>query len=363
MDPGGAETFLMKVFRNVDIGKLKFDFLVCTPEEGRYDKEILSMGGMIYLSAPKSKNPVKSFYDTYKLVRTNQYKAVFRASAHSLAFLDLFAAVLGGARVRVIRSTNTNNPGGGISNLLHILFRPLLNNIATFKIAPSTEAAVWLFGKNSVRKGEATIIKNGVEIDKFIFNEDMREKKRRDMGFSGRFVIGHIGRFQTQKNHKYLLDIFSVIRKKQENAVLLLIGHGELESVMKEKAEKYGLADSVVFAGHRTDIPDLLMAMDIYIFPSLYEGLPNTVVEAQATALRCLVSDSVTKEVGFTSLVEFLPLEMEPYKWADIALQYRDGYERRNMKEEFIEKGYDIRTTAKWLEEYFLSNAEDPAPH
>ena len=355
MDAGGAETFLMKVFRNIDNEKLIFDFLVCTPEEGLYDKEINSMGGKIHYSAPKSRNPIKSFYDTFNVVRANKYRAVFRASAHSLAFLDLFAAALGGADIRVMRSTNTNNPGGIMSNVLHFVFRPFLNSVTTLQLAPSTEAAIWLFGKTSVQNGKVDIIKNGVEIDKFIFNKGTREKARHEMGLSSRFVIGHVGRFQTQKNHSYLFDVFTGIKQKQNNAVLLLIGQGELESVIREKAEKFGLTDSVIFAGQRSDIPDLLMAMDVYVFPSLYEGLPNTVVEAQATGLRCLVSDSITKEVGFTDLVQFLPLELGPDEWAEIALQYRTGYERRNMKVEFIEKGYDIRSTAIWLEEYFVS--------
>lgn len=356
MNAGGAETFLMKVFRNINTDKLMFDFLVCTQEEGYYDKEIEALGGKLYLSAPKSKNPTRSFYDTFKTVRTNNARAVFRASAHSLAFLDLFAAVLGGAKVIAIRSTNTNNTGGIASNLLHFMFRPLLNSVATLKLAPSTEAAVWLFGRNAVKRGEVKILKNGVEIDKFVFNKGIRERARHDMGLSDLFVVGHVGRFSAQKNHSYLLDIFSVIKQKQSNAVLLLVGKGELEIAIREKAEQIGLADSVVFTGVRSDIPDLLMAMDVFIFPSHYEGLPNTVVEAQATGLKCLVSGSISKEVGFTDLVEFVPLNLEPDEWANIALQYQPGYERRDMKEEFIEKGYDIRSTAKWLEEYFVSN-------
>lgn len=356
MDAGGAETFLMKVFRNIHTDKLMFDFLVCTQKEGCYDKEIISLGGTIYTSAPKSKNPLRSFYDTFKVVRTNKYKAIFRASAHSLAFLDLFAAALGGAEVRVIRSTNTKNTGGIISMLLHYTFRPFLNSVATLKLAPSTEAAAWLFGKTSVQKGKAAIIKSGVEIDKFIFNKGTRERARSDLGLSDRFVVGHVGRFHAQKNHSYLLDVFSFIKQKQNNAVLLLVGGGELKNAIREKAEHIGLADSVIFTGIRSDIPDLLMGMDVFIFPSYYEGLPNTVVEAQATGLRCLVSDSVTKEVGFTDLVEFLPLDLGPDAWANTALQYQTGHDHRNMKVEFIEKGYDIQSTAKWLEEYFVAN-------
>jgi glycosyltransferase involved in cell wall biosynthesis len=277
-----------------------------------------------------------------------------------LAALDLLAAAIGGAKLRKLRSSNSSVSGGISSRIIHMLFRPVLNLIVTQRLAPSDMAATWMFGKKHISNGSVKIINNGLEIDRFVFDVCKRQELREKMGLTDKFVVGHVGRISDQKNHKFLLDAFEAIKKENEAAVLLLVGRvaqPEIEISLKKRIENLGLNDSVIFTGVRSDIPDLLMAMDVFLFPSLYEGMPNAVIEAQATGLHCIISDTITKEVGFTDLVEYLPLN-NPDEWAERALQYQNGYVHRNMRHEFIENGYDIESTIEWLEDYLTSHCD-----
>lgn len=360
MNADGAETFLIRLMRNINKDKFMFDFLVFSPDKGFYDDEILSWGGRIHYAEMKSKNPIKSFYDIYQIVRKNEYRVVLRVSGHSLAALDLLAAAIGGAKLRMLRSSNSSVSGGISSRIIHMLFRPVLNLIVTQRLAPSDMAATWMFGKKHISNGSVKIINNGLEIDRFVFDVCKRQELREKMGLTDKFVVGHVGRISDQKNHKFLLDAFEAIKKENEAAVLLLVGRvaqPEIEISLKKRIENLGLNDSVIFTGVRSDIPDLLMAMDVFLFPSLYEGMPNAVIEAQATGLHCIISDTITKEVGFTDLVEYLPLN-NPDEWAERALQYQNGYVHRNMRHEFIENGYDIESTIEWLEDYLTSHCD-----
>lgn len=360
MNADGAETFLIRLMRSINKDRFMFDFLVFSQEKGFYDDEILSLGGKIYYAEMKSKNPLKSFYDIYRVIRKNEYRAVLRVSEHSLAAVDLLAAAIAGAPLRMIRSSNSGTDGGSSSKMIHLLFRPLLNLVATQRLAPSNSAAVWMFGKKNTEKGAVKLINNGLDIDRFVFDIEKRQRLRAEMGLSDNFIVGHVGRIAAQKNHEFLLDVFHSIKKKYDAAVLLIVGRvaqPEIEISLQNRIESLGLTDSVVFAGVRSDVPELLMAMDVFVFPSLYEGMPNAVIEAQATGLHCIISATITREVGFTDLVEYLPLN-DPHNWAEQALQYQSGYVHRNMRQEFIENGYDIQSAIAWLEDYLSSRLQ-----
>ena len=336
------------------------DFCVASKKDGFYNKEILSMGGKLYYYPPKSKDPFKSFFTLKNIIKKNNYRYVIRVSQHSLATIDLIAARYGGAQVLIQRSSNSDS-GSNRSRILHRMFRFLPMTIPTVKIAPSIDSAKYTFGKNCINNGDVTLVKNAIAVDDFLFDPDRRKKIREAFNIHNKFVIGHVGRFNIQKNHGFLIDTFAEIVKKHADSVLMLVGKGELEKRIKEKIETLGLMDKVIFMGVRADIPDLLMGMDVFVFPSFYEGMPNTVIEAQATGLKCLVSDNITKEVGFTDLVEFCSLDLKPCEWAEAVLRCETGYERRNMKEEFFKQGYDIGTTVKLFEK--LLNIEGPGQH
>lgn len=354
MNAGGAETFLMKLYRSLDKTKYQMDFYVSSQMEGFYDKEILSLGGKIFHSVPKSINFLLSFIAIKNKVKEENYNYVLRASQHSLSALDLFAAKLGGAKVLIYRSSNSNTGGGRLNVFLHKMFIWLPILIPTIKIAPSLIAADFMFGRNSTKKRNTYILHNALEIDDFIFNPRKREIKRKEFNIHNKFVVGHVGRFSKQKNHLFLIDIFSEISKQKSNAILLLVGEGELEKKIKEKIENMGLSDKVIFAGIRTDIANILMAMDVFVFPSYFEGMPNTVIEAQATGLPCVISNTITPEANITELVNYISLNYSADMWAQKALECA-AIVRKNMKEILKEKKYDINNVTRQFENYILN--------
>ena len=343
MNAGGAETFLMKLYRCLDKSEYQMDFAVGAVGEGFYDEEIQKSGGKIYHITPKSAGALKNFKDIKRVVKENGYKYVLRISQHSLSALELLAARLGGAKVTAFRSSNSDTTTGRKKDVfLHKMCRFMPKKFADVRIAPSTEAAEFMFGKDCIKNGKAVILHNAVDLNTYNYNEVSREKIRKEFGLSEKTVIGHIGRFNRQKNHSFLLEIFAEFLKLKPDSVLMLVGGGELEEQIKSKAEKLGIADKIIFTGVRDDVPSLLSAMDAFVFPSFYEGMPNTVIEAQAAGLPCVISDRITREADITGLVKFLPLE-SPEKWAEETLRVITA-ERETPVDSFKENKYDIES-------------------
>lgn len=344
MDAGGAETFLMKIYRNIDREKFQFDFLVNTKKESFYDNEIVKMGGKIYYVPPKSKNILVYAWKTYKIVKENNYEYVLRMTAHSLGSLDLLIAMIAGASQRALRATNAGNISGSMGKIFNKLFSWMPRRIPTVKIAPSTEAAEFLFGKGCIANHEVCLLKNAIPLAFYQYDKKQRNRIREEFDISSNFVIGHVGRFNKQKNHKFLIEVFSEVIKVKPEAILILVGKGELENDIREQILMLGLGDKVIFTGVRKDIPSLLMAMDIMIFPSFFEGMPNIIIEAQATGLPCLVSDSITNEVKLTDLIHYKSVKADDAKcWSKIVISKLDEKRDRGCyKQILFEAGYDI---------------------
>lgn len=360
MNAGGAETFLMKLYRNMDLEKYQMDFCVSIKEPGVYDEEIHSLGGKILYTVPKSNGFIKSFKSIKKIVSENNYQYVMRVSQHSLSGLELIAAKRGGAKVTVFRSSNTQTGGGLLNRILHLIFLPVTMFVPDIKIAPSTEAADFMFGINSVRRKNVLILRNALEIDKYAYNAINRVNYRRKFGLENNFVVGNVGRMSKQKNHDYLINIFSEIKKQKNNAILLLVGTGNLKEKLQEKVESLGLRDSVIFLGVREDIPQLLSTMDIFVFPSLYEGLPNTVIEAQTSGLPCLISNTITKEVKITDLVYFLSIKKKAREWADVAIKLALEKQDRTIVTTLVsEAGYGIGNITRKFEQIIFNGYDN----
>ena len=342
MNVGGAETFLMKVFRRLDKTKYSMDFAVAEENEGAYDAEIIKLGGKIHKITPKSKSLIKNFKEVKKLVKNEGYEYVFRTSQRSLSALELLAAKMGGAKVRVYRSSNSSNGAIGKKGaILHKLCSFMPNRYANVRIAPSTEAAEFVFGKNCIKSGKAHLLNNGIDTNVYNYNAEKVTEIRKEFGISDKLVIVHVGRFEDQKNHKFLIDIFSEIAKLRDDAVLLLVGKGELENAIRQQIATLGLADKVIFTGVRSDVPAIFSASDLFIMPSFFEGMPNTVIEAQATGLPCVISDTITREANITGLVNYLPLTDSAEKWAEKALTFVSS-ERKDTLQDFIDNKYTI---------------------
>ncbi|HWP98652.1 MAG TPA: glycosyltransferase family 1 protein [Syntrophomonadaceae bacterium] len=349
MNTGGAETFLMKLYRAIDTNMYQLDFCVASDHEGYYEKEIIERGGKIFRRPVKSKNLLAAYKILIKIVRDNHYDYVMRVGEHSFAAFDLLAAKLGGAKHLIMRSSNAGSSGGKISNLLHKIFGFLPRIVPTVKIAPSRLAAEYTFGKLAVKNKNVFFLNNAIDVPQFIFNKKIREKYRSELDIEDKFVIGHVGRFSLQKNHKFLLEIFAEIKKIKPDSIFILIGNGELEPLIREKAECLGILDNLKMLGIRSEIPELMMAMDVFAFPSFYEGMPNTVIEAQATGLRCVIADTITPEANITGLVKYLPLNAGARYWANIICEYYQGYPRNDMTQAFYQVGYDIRSAAQFF--------------
>ncbi|AHV98592.1 glycosyltransferase EpsF2 [Paenibacillus sabinae T27] len=211
-----------------------------------------------------------------------------------------------------------------------------------------------MFGNKACKTGDFYIINNSIEAEKFIFNESVRMLIRKELQIEDKFVIGHVGRFDEQKNHYGLIEIFKEVHDQKFNSVLLLVGNGKLKSQIEEKVNKLGLKDSVIFTGARSDVSELMQAMDIFVFPSLREGLGIVVIEAAASGLHCIVSDSIPKEAYVTSQIESVPLKDNAFIWAGKILNYSDGYERVNALENIKEHNYNVQDTANWIENFYL---------
>lgn len=345
MDTGGAETFLMKLYRAIDRERYQFDFCV-NKTENYYGDEIRRMGGEIFVVPVKSRHPLRSFLALKNLVRDHSYDYVIRVSEHSLATLDLLAAKLGGAHHLVMRSSNASS-SGTVSKCLHRLFSFLPKRIPTVKFAPSALAAEYTFGVGCLARGDTFLLRNGLDVDRFTFSEDARREVRRQLGLEDAFVIGHVGRFAEQKNHPFILSVFSQIKQMDSRAKLVLVGDGPRKAEIETTARELGLQDSVLFLGIRSDVDRLLNGFDAFLFPSLYEGMPNTVIEAQTNGLYCLISDTITEQARVLPRVASLPLTASAQLWAETLLAgAKTDCDRSQCAAWMKDRGYDIQDCA-----------------
>ncbi|WP_026679376.1 glycosyltransferase family 1 protein [Fictibacillus gelatini] len=355
LDRGGAETMIMNLYRNIDRSKIQFDFIIHTNEKCDYNDEIFSLGGKVY-SIPRytGKN-----HFIYKKVWKNFFKKhpeykIIHGHMRSTAAIYLKIAKKNGL-ITIAHSHSTSSGTGLLSIIKNTLQYPI-RYIANYRFSCSEAAGIWLFGKKGCRSENFYILNNAIDTKKFIFNETIRIKKRKEFQIEGKFVIGHIGRFHAAKNHEFLVEIFKMIHDKNKNTVLMLVGDGSNRQVIEKKVQDLGLIDSVIFAGVRSDIPELLQAMDVFVFPSLFEGLPVSVIEAQAAGLPCIISKQITPEVKVSDLVTSISLREPPEHWAKIVLSHSEGYDRGNIYSEIVKAGYDIKHTSKWLQKFYLEN-------
>lgn len=358
MNAGGAETFLMKIYRSIDRTKYQMDFCINANSECFYEREIIEMGGNIYRIPAKSQS-IKSFKNELtNCVRSGNYKYVLRITSSAMGFMDLKVAKKAGAVVCSARSSNSNDGGTTKAKIAHFLGGIFYRKYVDVKISPSDLAAIHTFGNKAYEQGNVHILHNALELNIFKFDEQARENIRNEFSIGDTVkIIGHIGRFSKQKNHLFLLNVFEEIHKQDKNTVLMLVGKGELEHELKDKIEKLQLQDSVIFTGVRSDISALLSAMDVFVFPSLYEGMPNTVIEAQATGLPCLIADTITKEANVTGLVRYMPLN-DPAAWAKTALSMISET-RAQTREIMVEKGYDIDSVSKEFVQLVFGEKEE----
>lgn len=353
MGRGGLESMLMNYYRRIDRTKVQFDFLTHRFFQAAYDTEILKMGGNIY-HLPKL-NPVDPRYKSslnHFFTNHPEYKIV-HSHLDCMAGVPLKYAAKHQVPIRIAHAHNAEQTHD-LRYPVKMLYKKRIPIYATDLLACGKAAGEWMFGTHTF-----SILNNAIDAAAYTFHPDERTKMRRKLGLDESvLLVGHVGRFRKQKNHAFLLQIFQALLKKNENAKLLLVGDGEQEEQMKQLANKLGIQDEVIFAGSRGDVSSLLQAMDVFCLPSLYEGLPLSVIEAQAAGLPCLVSDAVSDECKITDLVRQLSLHDSAEQWADELLSC-EKEERKNTFSEICSAGFDVGKNAETLQKYYLEKAKE----
>ena len=360
MDRGGIETMIMNLYRNIDRTKVQFDFLAHYGREAVYNDEICRMGGRIY-EMPALKDDTHVYYwRLFSYVHAlnhffkehKEYK-IIHGHMTNTASIYMPIAKKHGVTCRIAHSHNTHGKAGVLGIVTDILQRSIYKK-ATDWFACSKAAAYWFYPKEAVDAGKVTVLANAVDAEKFRYNPQKRSEMRKALRIEGKVVIGCVARFRPEKNHVFLIEVLQEVLRREPNAVLMFAGEGPAEQDAQKRAEELGLRDKVMFLGMRTDIPDLLQAMDVFALASLWEGLPVTGIEAQAAGLRCVVSDGVTDEMNAIGMVEFVSLDVDKKVWAE-KLVAAARKEREDTFERMKLAGYDIHTTTPWLQDFYIT--------
>lgn len=348
MGRGGLETMIMNYYRHVDRSKVQFDFLVHRFERADYDDEIEALGGTIYRLprlVPWSRNycgALNNFFEghpEYHIVHVHQ---------DCLSSIILKAAAHHNVPVRIAHS-HSSNQDKNLKYPIKLYYRRQIPIFATHLFACGNDAGAWMF-----RGAPFHVLNNAIDAKKYRYDPVQAKQIREELGLpADAFVIGHVGRFAPPKNHVFLANIYAEVQKRQADARLLLVGDGSLRSEIESEAHSLGLSEKVIFTGVRSDVPALLQAMDVFVFPSLYEGLPVTMIEAQAAGLPCFISDKVPLECKITDLVTQIPLQASAEQWAEKILAAQNP-ERKDTYNEIVAAGFDIVENAKWLQDFYL---------
>lgn len=349
---GGGESFIMNVYRNIDRSKVQFDFILHSKNIGYYDDEIRKLGGKIY------------YIDEYKLFNhlsyVNQWKNFFKEHkefkiihGHMTGTASIYLNIAKKFGLKTIAHSHLTSSNGIITGKIKDMMRKNIRYVSDYMFACSMEAGIFLFGKENI--GKFKVIKNAINSQDYIFDSIKRNEYRDSFHLNDKFTIGHVARFLPVKNYEFILNLFNHIHKINNNTILMLVGDGQLRNYIEKRIKDLNLEDSVVLTGARSDINYLLSAMDLFLFPSLSEGLPFSLIEAQASGLHCVISDVISDEVIITDLVEKLSLNTSIEAWSNKILNYSNGYIRENKQDSIIKAEFDIKKTAQWLQEFYLN--------
>lgn len=352
LEMGGSQTMVMALYRAVDKEKVQFDFIVDCDKENVFSQEIEKLGGRIF-RFPKfnGKNYIQIRSVWKDFFRNHPEYKVLHSHVRSYASLYLPIAKSFGVKT-IIHSHNTSN-GHGVTALGKKILQYPLRFQADYFFGCSEIAGQWLFGKRIVESDRYFMLKNAVDMERFAFRQEVRNRIRKELAVDeNTLLIGHVGRMHPQKNHRFLLACFAKIVDQNNNAKLMLLGDGDLRKAVAEQIEQLGLQEHVLMLGMRKNVEDYLSAMDYFVLPSLHEGLPVVIVEAQANGLKCFVSDTVTKEVQLSELVRYLPINQGEQIWADAVLATDNT--RMDVSQRIKSSGFCIRESSAWLSYFYM---------
>ena len=361
MDRGGIETMIMNLYRHVDREQVQFDFLAHYGREAAYNEEIRAMGGRIY-EMPALRDDTRIYYwrvFSYLRALNRFFKAhreyrIIHGHMTNTAALYMPIARRWGVTCRIAHSHSTRGKGGLMGLATYILHRPVYR-FATHCFACSQGARGWLYPRRLIDAGQVHILSNAVDAARFRFDPESRRNARQALEIHNQTVILCAGLFRPEKNQSFLMDVLREMLKTRRDILFLFAGDGPCEAEVREKAARYGIMDHARFLGVRQDMPALFHAADAFVMPSLWEGLPLTALEAQASGLPGVVSDAVTREMDLFGLLQYVPLSAGPKPWAE-ALLRAAAQPRRDTFQSFQASGFDVRATAPWLQSFYLAN-------
>lgn len=354
-NPGGVESVIMNYYRHIDRNKIQFDFL-CNTDKVAYEEEIKKLGGKIYRITSRSKNIKKykkEMNDFFKK-HSKEYNTIW-VNVCSLANIDyLKYAKKYGIKYRIIHSHNSQNMDSKLRGILHKINKRKISKYATDFWSCGDEAGKWFYDDEIINSEKYLLVNNAIDSNKFKFSEKTRKEYRKKLKIDDKLVIGHVGRFHFQKNHPFIIKVFNEIQKKVPNSILLLIGAGEDENKIKELVDEHKLNDKVKFLGLRNDVEKIMCAMDVFLFPSLFEGLPVVLIESQLSDLLIYSSDNISPNVKITNKLNMIPIDKGEKYWANEIIK---GFEKNNSRidktDDIKKAGYDINTETKKIEDYF----------
>lgn len=346
LSSGGAESFIMNMYRHMDPSQVQFDFLLRS-EENLYKDELERMGSKVYITAPFPAHFLRNAFDTVRFFKNHHYDIIH---VHANALLYMFAlrcAKKYGVKCRIIHSHNSSMKFLPLLPI-HNANKRIISSLATDYFACSDEAGKWMF------PDKYTLVNNAISLDDFQFKKQIRHRIRTELGIrDNERVYGHVGRFAPQKNHDFLLDVFHELLKYQPQAKLILVGSGPLQPEIEKKAQSLAIDDRILFLGIKNNISDILNAFDVFLLPSLYEGLCIALIEAQANGLPIVCSDAISNQGIFCSSAHLLPLSKGANYWAEYIAS--NSFQRYNIIPVLQDAGFDIIQEAKKLQSFYLS--------
>ena len=358
MNRGGAESMIMNYYRNIDRTKIQFDFLVHNKERSAFDEEIESLGGKLFIMSKI--NPFYYYKNLKHFFKAHTEYSIIHSHLNTFSCFPLRIAKKFNIPVRIAHAhtatqkikfkdlTSLKSIKEALKKLVKFYLKKNIHKYTTHYLSCGEKAGNWLFGN----KQPFLIMNNAINAENFIYNPSISLEYRKEHGLETEIVIGHIGNFTNPKNHSYVLKVFKEILDINRNCSLVLIGDGPLRKTIKNEAEQLSIAHKIKFLGMREDISNLCQMMDVFIFPSFYEGLPVTLIEAQASGLKIFASNTITKEVQITNDIEFLSIKDSPKLWAKEILGKRH-YERKNNFDTIQKSGYDIKSNVITLQEFY----------
>ena len=355
MNRGGAENALMNYYREMDRTKVQFDFLLTDPHHSSFEDEIIRLGGMVYRVPPLViKNPFPYLKGVKRFFQEHPEYKIIHSHTSSKSVFPLWIAKTVGIPIRISHSHNALSEGG-IMGMIRNALMPFLKLTANVYMSCGEQAAEWLYGKKYLNSGKVEIVHNVINAGLYRYNEKRRKQMRQELDISEEMsVVGHVARFSTQKNHLFALDIFNEFLKIHPNAIYMLVGDGENRSKILNKISELGISTKVKLIGVVSNVYDYEQAMDIFVLPSLCEGLPLSIIETQVSGLPCITTEgTVSSECSVTDLVKDVSLSLSPSEWAKVYLE-STFIKRKDRYNEISAAGYDSKTTAHTLQERYI---------